>query len=157
MAVCIQHECSVSIVVSILTRKEIMKKCCNRLRLRARVGVDENLPTPTPTPAKTTDSGRLRLRLRSPGYKCWPRVSSDKSRIFERQSDVMWDADGTGLAISLFFFSAICRVLTRPPANTHKSIPSSSCAHRIRPPNTQNIHTELKDTISLRISHGTNT
>ena len=43
--------CSASIFVSILTRKEIRKKCCNRLRLRARVGVDEIY--------------RLRLRLRS--------------------------------------------------------------------------------------------
>ena len=35
---------------SILTGKEIIKKCCNCLRLQAGVGVDENLPAPTPTP-----------------------------------------------------------------------------------------------------------
>ena len=60
---------SVSSSISTLTRKEIMKKSCNRLCLRVGVGVDKNLPTPTPTPVKSTDSGRLRLRLRSPGLR----------------------------------------------------------------------------------------
>ena len=76
----VSTKCSVSIFVSISTRKEIMKKCKWK---------SENLPTPTPTPTsvKTTDSGRLRLRLRlrSPGIhiNSPPQINSPRFTVLQ--------------------------------------------------------------------------
>ena len=123
--------CSVSIFVSVLTRKEIMKKCCYRLRLRTGVAVDENLPTPTPTRTPTpqpwfTDDVFTRVTAKvgvtSRQNKPWCRQSPDRPEPSDAASSnkstlrgyrtsktpyVAIDELGLVRSIHLFLFSCV--------------------------------------------------